>query len=140
MTKPWDDARFTCMAESYGGSISRWPLEERETATEYATSSLVAGKALRRELTLDNALDSVTAFTPRKAFLSTLYVLPATKWASPPYPGRPFGLWAGGAAFAASLLIGFMLGSMHISQLQTSGDRYMHGVIFGNPAAEYLYE
>lgn len=69
MTEPrpdWSLERFAALAEAYGSSIERWPVEEREAARAMADTA-PARAILARQQVLDRALDTYRVPEPSPA-------------------------------------------------------------------------
>jgi len=105
--------RFETLAEAYGGSIARWPDDERDAASQLMLARPDwAGAILEKANELDAVLDSWAPVTPGQGLREAIL-------AQAPRPRRSWPRWLVGAglgaglatACAAGLLVGIAMSS-----------------------------
>lgn len=102
--------RLRALLDAYGGSIERWPQNERAAAQAFIESSEDARRLLRNATALDRVLDAAETLPTTRGLeeriLATFPEHPRKRW--------PLALtenWIPGAALAGSLALGLLVGT-----------------------------
>jgi hypothetical protein len=107
--------RFKILVEAYGADPSRWPEGERDAAVAFAETSPEARRLLAEAAALDRLLDAAETTPAARALeeriLATFSERPRSfaRWYDV-LTARPLP-WLPGAAIAASLALGLMVGA-----------------------------
>ena len=126
-------ARFAALAAAYGSDIERWPIGERQAATEYRRHAPDAAALLEAEAALDATLMAWTVPGPGAALVAQITAAAQNQHSRM----RRLRVWLSSLGAVATLTGGVAAGMLLVpapSQYQEPGLSSLYGAqVFGAP-------
>jgi hypothetical protein len=111
MTESMSVRRFRALAETYGGSLERWPAAERRTARELLLREPSLRAALAAESDLDRLLAEGEGGAVSASLLARLESIPEQSSQRQPFPLKPRSFWLPAVGWAVAAGFGLWIGT-----------------------------